>query len=108
VIAILIYTAARVGAVAKLRRADFYETCDQYCLRFHEKGGNVREIPVRHDLQRYADYISMLSGLVESYSPGSVIWETSQPLFHTGVTDLPLPQKGPNKFPKKANTGGSV
>lgn len=51
VIAILIYTAARVGAVAKLRRADFYETGDQYCLRFHEKGGKVREIPVRHDLQ---------------------------------------------------------
>jgi integrase/recombinase XerD len=53
VIAILIYTAARVGAVAKLRRADFYETGDQYCLRFHEKGGKVREIPVRHDLQRW-------------------------------------------------------
>jgi Domain of unknown function (DUF4132)/Phage integrase family len=37
----------------KLRRADFYETGDQYCLRFHEKGGKVREIPVRHDLQRW-------------------------------------------------------
>ena len=51
VIAILIYTAARVGAVAKLRRGDFYQSGDQYCLRFLEKGGKVREIPVRHDLQ---------------------------------------------------------
>lgn len=53
VIAIMIYTAARVGAVAKLRRTDFYESGDQFCLRFHEKGGKVREIPVRHDLQQW-------------------------------------------------------
>jgi site-specific recombinase XerD len=53
IIAILIYTAARVGSVAKLRRDDFYESGEQYCLRFVEKGGKVREIPVRHDLQRW-------------------------------------------------------
>jgi integrase/recombinase XerD len=50
IIGILIYTAARVGAVAKLRRMDFYKAGEQYCLRFHEKNGKVREIPVRHDL----------------------------------------------------------
>ncbi len=59
VVEIMIYTAARVGAVAKLRRRDFYESGDQFCLQFHEKGGKVREIPVRHDLQltlsRYLD-----------------------------------------------------
>lgn len=61
VIAILIYTAARVGAVAKLRRNDFYESGDQFCLRFHEKGGKVREIPVRHDLQRWLhEYVRAL------------------------------------------------
>ena len=52
IIGILIYTAARVGAVARLRRGDFYRTSDQFCLRFHEKGGKVRAIPVRHDLQK--------------------------------------------------------
>lgn len=53
VIAVLIYTAARVGAVATLQRQHFYEVGDQYCLRFAEKGGKSREIPVRHDLQHY-------------------------------------------------------
>ncbi len=53
VIGILIYTAARVGAVAKLRHGDFYDLGDQHCLRFTEKGGKSREIPVRHDLQRF-------------------------------------------------------
>ena len=47
IIGILIYTAARVGAVAKLIRADFYDVGDQYCLRFTEKDGKSREIPVR-------------------------------------------------------------
>jgi len=59
VIAIMIYTAARVGAVATLRQCDFYDLGDQYCLRFAEKGGKSREIPVRHDLQRFIrDYLS--------------------------------------------------
>ena len=53
ILAVLIYTAARVGAVAKLRRADFYKSADQACLRFTEKGGKSREIPVRHDLQQF-------------------------------------------------------
>lgn len=51
IVAILIYTAARVGAVAGLRIRDYYDMGDQYCLRFLEKGGKSREIPVRHDLQ---------------------------------------------------------
>ena len=52
IIAILIYTAARVGAVASLRCGDFIDTGEQYVLRFLDKGGKSREIPVRHDLQR--------------------------------------------------------
>lgn len=51
VIATLIYTAARAGAVGKLRRRDLAEDGTQYLLRFGEKGGKQREIPVRHDLQ---------------------------------------------------------
>ncbi|MCY2993582.1 MAG: tyrosine-type recombinase/integrase [Planctomycetota bacterium] len=53
IIAMLIYTAARIGAVARLRLQDLFETGDQYCLRFLDKGGKSREIPVRHDLQGF-------------------------------------------------------
>ena len=52
IIAILIYTAARAGAIAKLRRSSFYDTGDQWMLHFDEKGGKSREIPVRHDLAK--------------------------------------------------------
>ena len=46
----LAYTACRGGAVAKLRLGDFQDDGQQYVLRFQEKGGKSREIPVRHDL----------------------------------------------------------
>jgi integrase len=52
IIAILIYTAARAGAIAKLRRSSFYDSGDQWMLHFDEKGGKSREIPVRHDLAK--------------------------------------------------------
>jgi integrase/recombinase XerD len=52
IVGILIYTAARVGAVAQLRLRDYVDAGDQFCLHFYEKGGKAREIPVRHDLQR--------------------------------------------------------
>jgi site-specific recombinase XerD len=51
-LAILAYTSSRAGAVAKLRRGDFYDAGGQWMLRFEEKGGKAREIPVRHDLQQ--------------------------------------------------------
>ena len=38
-IGILIYTAARVGAVCKLRLKNFQHDGSQWCLRFDEKGG---------------------------------------------------------------------
>lgn len=51
IIATLIYTAARAGAVASLRLKDFAWDGTQYTIRFAEKGGKSRLIPVRHDLQ---------------------------------------------------------
>jgi site-specific recombinase XerD len=53
ILATLAYTACRGGAVAKLRLGDFRNDGTQYVLRFQEKGGKSREIPVRHDLERF-------------------------------------------------------
>ena len=77
IIGVLIYTAARVGAVANLRRGDLYDVGNQFCLRFTEKGGKSREIPVRHDLYGFIhEYLK--SGAIE-YS------EKSTPLFRTTI-----------------------
>ena len=53
IIAVLIYTAARVGAVSKLTLKNFEHDGTQWTLRFDEKGGKSREIPVRHDLEGF-------------------------------------------------------
>ncbi len=77
IIGILIYTAARVGAIAKLHRGDFYTVADQHCLRFTEKGGKHREIPVRHDLRSFIlDYLSA-GGMEHS--------DKASPLFRTTI-----------------------
>jgi site-specific recombinase XerD len=71
IIAVLIYTAARVGAVAKLTFKSLKHDGTQYSLRFSEKGGKSREIPVRHDLQQ----------LLRDYLDAANI--TEGPLFRT-------------------------
>ena len=75
IIAILIYTAVRVSAVADLEVADFFDTGDQYCLRFKEKGGKARQIPCRHDLQRF----------ILEYRDDADISEKKSPLFRSAV-----------------------
>ena len=76
IIGILIYTAARVGAIAKLSHQDFYDLGDQYCLRFSEKRGKSREIPVRHDLQQFIrDY--MATGDLENDDKTSPLFRTT-------------------------------
>jgi integrase/recombinase XerD len=52
ILATMRFTACRAGAVAKLRLQDFQHDGEQYVLRFQEKGGKSREIPVRLELQR--------------------------------------------------------
>lgn len=77
IIGILIYTAVRVGAVASLRRGDFYRSASHPCLRFREKNGKSREIPVRYDLCQYLD---------EYIAAGSFDYaDKSLPLFRTTV-----------------------
>jgi integrase/recombinase XerD len=55
VIATMMYTAARAGAVAKLQLEHYYDAGDQWMLHFDDKGNKSREIPVSHDLKVYLD-----------------------------------------------------
>jgi integrase/recombinase XerD len=55
---VLTYTAARAGAVARLKIGDYYSDGTQWCFHFGEKGGKVHLVPARHNLQlQMAEYI---------------------------------------------------
>lgn len=65
VLGVLAYTGARVGAVAKLRLCDYRNVSEHRTLRFHEKGGAHREIPVRLDLAIWLNEYMRSAGIPE-------------------------------------------
>jgi len=107
VIATLVYTAARAGAVARLRRKDLIFDGRQWLLRFdHEKNGKSREIPVRFDLQTflldYAEAAGVLAGAGD------------RPLFQTvngltgGLTGSPVSGIDVNRLVKRRLAGAGL
>lgn len=61
IIATLIYTAARVGAIAGLRLSDLVDEGDQLVFAFREKGGKARRIPARISLrEEVEEYLACL------------------------------------------------
>ena len=80
---VLAYTGARINAVARLRLGDFQDHGEQRLLRFAEKGGQERQIPVRHDLEAWlGDYIA--SAGIEDEPKSSALFrpaEAGRPLL---------------------------
>jgi len=54
-IAMMIYTFGRVGAVIKMRVEDYYTQGRRGWVRLHEKGGKRHEMPCNHNLEAYLD-----------------------------------------------------
>src|ERR1022692_1791990 len=77
ILAMLVYTGSRAGAVAKLKRGNFYRAGEQWMLHFEEKGGKSREIPVRHDLQE------MISAYINAAALSDAHKDT--PLFQSAL-----------------------
>ncbi|MEM8669345.1 MAG: tyrosine-type recombinase/integrase [Planctomycetota bacterium] len=75
ILGVLVYTAARRAAVANLHRRDYWTDGFQYYMRFAEKGGKTRDIPVRHDLQQW----------IAAYLEGIVEGGDAAPLFRQAV-----------------------
>jgi integrase/recombinase XerD len=54
-LAILAYTFARIGAVVNLKVEDYLQAGKRPLIRFKEKGGKEKEIPVHHKLEEILD-----------------------------------------------------
>lgn len=54
-LATMVYTFARVGAVIGLRVEDYFQQGKRWWFRFHEKGGKRHEVPAHHKAEAHVD-----------------------------------------------------
>jgi site-specific recombinase XerD len=62
---VLAYTFARIGAVVNLKVEDYYPSGKRFLLRFKEKGGKEKELPVHHKLEELLDHYLKVTSLFE-------------------------------------------
>jgi integrase/recombinase XerD len=69
-IALLIYSFARISAALHMNADDYYPQGKRWWVRLHEKGGKQHEMPAHHLLEGYLDAYVTAAGLaVEKASP---------------------------------------
>lgn len=66
----LAYTFARIGAVVNLKVEDYYPSGKRYLLRFKEKGGKEKELPVHHKLEELPEDSAAISRPRVEYPSG--------------------------------------
>jgi hypothetical protein len=57
------YTFSRIGAVVNLKVEDYYPSGKRFLLRFKEKSGKEKELPVHHKLEELLDEYLKATGL---------------------------------------------
>ncbi len=75
-IALLIYTFARVSAALHMNVEDYYPQGKRWWVRLHEKGGKQHEMPAHHLLETYID---------EYITEAGIAGDRASPLFRTAV-----------------------
>ena len=75
IIAVMVFSFARVGAVVAMNREDYYQNGKRWWFRLHEKGGKRHEVPAHHNAEAYID------AFLEAAK--SEKWPRKAPLFRT-------------------------
>jgi len=74
IIAVMIYSFARVSAVVQMKVKDYYPNGKRFWIRLHEKGGKYHEVPAHHTAEKYLD---------EYLKAAGISGEMKKPLFRT-------------------------
>ena len=75
-IATMVYTFARVGAVLKMKVEDVYVQNRRTWVRLHEKGGKQHEMPCHHSLEAYLN--EYLDSAEVAYEPKARLFRAMQ------------------------------
>ena len=65
VIGLMVYTFARVGALAAMNVEDYYPQGKRWWVRLHEKGGKLHDVPAHHKLEEFLDAYLEAVGLAD-------------------------------------------
>jgi len=65
IIAAMVYSFARVGAMLAMKVEDYYTQGRRGWLRLHEKGGKEHEMPAHHNLESYIDAYIAAAGIAD-------------------------------------------
>lgn len=84
-LATMVYTFARVGAVTGLRVEDYFQQGKRWWFRFHEKGGKLHQVPAHHRAEAYVD------AWIEAAGIGG---EGKSPLFRSFGRDGAITARG--------------
>ena len=63
IIAIMLYSFARVGAVLQMDVEDYFVKGKRWWIRLHEKGGKYHEMPLNHKAEQYLDAYIKAAGI---------------------------------------------
>lgn len=88
-VALLVYTFARVGAAVKMRGQDIYTQGRRTWVRLHEKGGKRHEMPCHHKLEAFLEEYIAAAGMADD--PKGWLFRTTE--GQSGIlTDRPMSQ----------------
>jgi site-specific recombinase XerD len=88
-VALLVYTFARVGAAVKMSGQDIYTQGRRTWVRLHEKGGKRHEMPCHHKLEIFIEEYIAAAGIVDD--PKGWLFRTTE--GQSGyLTDRPMRQ----------------
>ena len=73
-LAVMVYSFARVSAVVRMDVEDYYQQGKRWWLRLHEKGGKHHALPVHHKAEAYLDAYLDAGGIAND--TGTPLWRT--------------------------------
>ena len=73
-LATMVYSFARVGAVVGMNVEDYYRQGKRWWLRLHEKGGKFHQVPAHHNAEEYLDAYLEAAGI--GNEKGTPLWRS--------------------------------